>query len=169
MEDRSRDPLHRSGWMAVATTRDVEVLNDLIEATLDSAECYREAADRACARKFKELFAERAAERRRVVEMLQSRVRALGGEPEGRGSLLAKAERMLLDLKDSVSGKGDRAIIREVESGEDHIKARYEKALRQDIAPALRHVIADLYARIEADHDEVSELKHHRGRAATKA
>lgn len=47
----------------------------------------------------------------------------LGGTPEDNGTVLGSAHRMFLNLKSVVTGQDDKAIIAEVEQGEDHIKA----------------------------------------------
>lgn len=69
-------------------SHDIDVLNDLIATTLDSANGYSEAADHAKSHTIADLFKQWAAERRRVVADLRVAVRDLGGQPEDDGTVL---------------------------------------------------------------------------------
>src|ERR1041384_7024036 len=104
---------------------DIEVLNTLIETTLDSADGYSQAATNADRSGYKDVFIRWADDRRQVVMQLQGQVRRLGGTPEDDGSILAAGHRMFLKLRDSVTS-GDESVVDEVERGEDFIKAKYE-------------------------------------------
>ena len=76
-------------------------------------------------------------------------------------SLLGAAHRTFMDLKQAITGKDDKAIIMEVERGEDHIKAKYEAALKEaDLAPIVTAAITEGYASVRAGHDRMSALKH---------
>lgn len=140
----------------------VKVLNSLIETTLDSANGYREAAENAEASSYRYLFADRAARRTDLVAELQQEVRSFGAEPEDDQSLLGKAHNKFVDLKNALMGGGDdKAVINEVERGEDFIKRKYETALRDEALPQnVRDIVNRAYGSIKADHDEVSRLKH---------
>ena len=66
---------------------------------------------------------------------------------------------MFLNLKNSVTGS-DQTIVDEVEAGEDHIKARFEEALRPQILSAsLQEAVTTVYGVIKADHDQMRDLK----------
>lgn len=142
---------------------DIQVLNTLIETTLDSADGYSEAAKKAGDSSYKNLFEQWAAERRQIVTNLQNQVRVLGGTPDDDGSVLAAGHRMFLKLRDTVSGKGkgDEGVIDEVERGEDFIKAKYEAALKDDeLSASVRDTVAQAYSSVKAGHDQASRLKH---------
>ncbi|MCR5876229.1 PA2169 family four-helix-bundle protein [Phenylobacterium sp. J426] len=137
------------------------VLNSLIETTLDSANGYRDAAENVDRSDCKTLFAERAAQRQGLVRRLQDEVRAFGEEPETDQSFAGKAHNKFVELKNAVTGGSDKAVVDEVERGEDVIKAKYEQALRDDdLPPSARALVQEAYNAIKADHDEVSRLKH---------
>jgi uncharacterized protein (TIGR02284 family) len=140
----------------------VKVLNSLIETTLDSAHGYKEAAENADASPYRQMFSERSQRRLELSRELQSEVRSFGGEPETDQSMLGKAHNKFVDLKNAImGGHDDKAVINEVERGEDFIKGKYEAALKDDeLPPSARQVVERLYATIKADHDEVSRLKH---------
>lgn len=146
----------------MSTTNDhhVEVLNDLVEATLDSALGYREAAKDAKNPRFKSLFEKRSMERHQLTAELQAEVRGLGGTPQDEGSILASAHRVFVNLKNTVTGS-DESIVDEVEAGEDHIKAKFEKAMqREKLSAPVQDTVSKVYAVVKADHDQMRELKH---------
>lgn len=140
----------------------VKVLNSLIETTLDSANGYKEASENATSSQYKSMFSDRAIRRNELVRELQQEVRSFGGEPENDQSLLGKAHNKFVDLKNALTGGADdKAVINEVERGEDVIKAKYEAAINdQDLPPTARDLINRAYGQIRADHDEVSRIKH---------
>jgi uncharacterized protein (TIGR02284 family) len=142
------------------TNHDIKVLNSLIETTLDSADGYGQAAERATNTSYKNLFQQWSTERQRVVSELQGQVRSLGGSPEDDGSVLAAGHRAFLKLRDSVTG-GDEKVIDEVERGEDFIKAKYEAAMEdQELSASVRDIVVRAYSSIKSGHDQASNLKH---------
>jgi len=143
------------------TSYDIRTLNGLIATTLDSANGYRDAADNADSSRFTELFRSRAAERDQSVQTLRGEVTRLGGDPEEGGTLLAGAHRAWLDLKATITGNDDAAVVSTVESGEDHIKAKYEAALAdRDVSAAVIAVIQTAFGSVREGHDQMRDLKH---------
>ena len=141
---------------------DISVLNSLTTTTIDSAHGFEQSADDAKGGRFETLFREFAAERREVVAMLQESVRAMGGTPDDDGSFKADLHRRWLDLRAALTGGGgDKAVIEEVERGEDYIKAKFEKALEsEDLGTEARQVVERAYQSVRAGHDQISQLKH---------
>ncbi|RVT90443.1 PA2169 family four-helix-bundle protein [Sphingomonas crocodyli] len=141
-------------------SHDIAVLNSLIATTIDSVNGYTEAAENSESR-FSALFTSRAGERQQVAARLQQQVAALGGAPEDGGTLLAGAHRAFLKLKAAVTGQNEKAIIDEVEAGEDHIKAKFEDAVRDSgLSPSVRTAIEEAYSSVKEGHDEMRDLKH---------
>ncbi|PVM80902.1 PA2169 family four-helix-bundle protein [Caulobacter radicis] len=146
--------------MAHTNEDHIKLVNGLVEITIDSADGYEEAAKDAESSRFKTLFQARAQERRGIVSDLQAEVRRLGGTPDDDGSILAAAHRVFLNVRDALT-KGDEAVVKTVEDGEDHIKAKYEKALGDvDIQPETRRAIEEAYAKVKAGHDQMRDIKH---------
>jgi uncharacterized protein (TIGR02284 family) len=141
---------------------DIDVLNGLIEMTLDSAHGYEDAAKDAKNPRFKTLFGARAIERKQVTAELQTEVRRLlGGKPETSGTFMGKAHRTFLNLKSALFSN-DEVVVNEVEAGEDRIKAKYEKAFNdQDISAPVRDLISRAYVSVREGHDQMRDLKHH--------
>ena len=112
------------------TFGEISTLNTLIATTIDSITGYENSAKNIDNERFREIFRQRADERQQVVEELRSEVRRLGGDPEDDGSFLGKAHQRFEDLKAAITGRDDKAIINEVERGEDYLKEKFEAALQ---------------------------------------
>jgi uncharacterized protein (TIGR02284 family) len=146
---------------AMSMESSITSLNSLIKTTLDSMKGFKDAAQDAESTQFSSMFADFARERSEVATALQAEVRRLGGNAEDDSSFLAAAHRTFMDLKQAFTGKDDKAIIQEVERGEDYIKGKFEAALRDvDLDPSSRAVVERAYQSIKAGHDRASALKH---------
>ena len=140
------------------------MLNGLIETTLDSMKSYEDAAKDAESTQFATMFAGFARDRAQVATKLQEQVRSLGGKPELDSSMLGAAQRTFMGLKQAITGKDDEAIIKEVEPGEDHIKTKYEGAMKENgLQPAAVDAIKEPYTSVREGHDKLSALKHAQG------
>ncbi len=147
--------------MADRNDHAVDVLNGLIKTTLDSVNGYREAAENADRSQYKGMFADRAMKREQLARELQEEVRMLGGEPKDEQSMAGKMHNKFVDLKNALTGGSDKAVIDEVERGEDHIRDKFKDALDDnDLPPQLRSKVERFYQSVKADHDEVSRIKH---------
>jgi|SRR5688572_12364325 len=144
----------------MTTSRDISVLNSLIETTLDSMKGFADAAEDSNGA-HTAFFREMAAERSACASQLQARVTALGGDPEEHSSYTAAAHRGFMNLRQALTGSDERAIIEEVERGEDYIKGQYEAAMQDaDLTPETRQVIEQAYTSVRKGHDRASALKH---------
>jgi uncharacterized protein (TIGR02284 family) len=139
----------------------ISTLNTLIATTIDSITGYEDSAQNIDNERLREIFRQRASERRDVVESLRAEVRRLGGNPEDDGSFLGKAHQRFEDLKAAVTGRDEKAIINEVERGEDYLKDKFETALDGDtLSGDSRAVVERCYQSVRSGHDQMSELKH---------
>ena len=139
----------------------VSTLNSLIETTLDSITGYEDSAQNIDNERFREIFRQRANERQQVVTDLREEVRRLGGEPEESGSFLGKAHQRFEDLKAAITGRDEKAIINEVERGEDYLKGKFETALdSSDLTGECRSTVEQCYQTVRRGHDQISQLKH---------
>ena len=143
----------------------IAVINDLIATTIDSADGYERSAENVEGTEFQPLFRHFARERRQLIDKLQAHIRLMGGAAEDKGSLSAGLHRRFEDLRAALAGNEgadrDKAVIAEVERGEDHLKAQYEKALKDDtLDEKCRAAITEAYESVRAGHDRMSQLKH---------
>ncbi|MCA1653343.1 MAG: PA2169 family four-helix-bundle protein [Sphingomicrobium sp.] len=140
---------------------EITTLNTLTATLIDSINGYRDAASDAQSTRFQEMFRKCADERSQSVETLRSRVRQLGGDPEDSGSFMGKTHQRFLDLKSAVTGQDDKAIVNEVERGEDYLKEKFEAALNDaNLSPESRSAVQSAYQSVREGHDKMSELKH---------
>lgn len=143
------------------TSHDIRILNGLIATVIDSVDGYNESAKDVDSPRFRERFLARASERRDVAERLRADVTQLGGNPEDDGTILAAGHRAFVNLKSAVTAKDDKAVVAEVERGEDHLKAKFEDALKDDeLSAATRETIQSVWSSVKEGHDEMSRLKH---------
>jgi uncharacterized protein (TIGR02284 family) len=63
-----------------------------------------------------------------------------------------------MDLRSALGG-GDQAILDEAERGEDHIKEKYEAAIKELGSCSCTTVLRSQYAAIKAAHDKVRDLR----------
>ena len=140
---------------------EISTLNTLIATTIDSVTGYENSAKDIDNQRFAEIFRERANERQQVVEQLRNEVRRLGGNPEDDGSFLGKTHQRFEDMKAAITGQDEKAIINEVERGEDYLKEKFETALNGDaLSGESRSVVERCYQSVRSGHDQMSQLKH---------
>ena len=140
---------------------EISTLNTLIATLIDSITGYEDAASNSEAGRFQQMFRDRASERQKVVEDLRAEVRRLDGNPEDDGSFMGKTHQRFLDLKAAVTGRDDKAIINEVERGEDYLKEKFETALGgETLSGDSRTIVERAYQSVRSGHDQISQLKH---------
>ena len=139
----------------------ISTLNTLIATTIDSITGYEDSAQNIDNERLREIFRQRASERQEVVQELRAEVRRLGGDPEDDGSFLGKAHQRFEDLKAAITGRDEKAIINEVERGEDYLKEKFETALNSEhLSGESRTVVESAFQSVRAGHDQMSQLKH---------
>ena len=145
----------------IGASQDITALNSLIATTIDSINGYQESADAVENPQFRELFQQLGRDRQQVLPKLQAEVARLGGNPEDDGTTLAAAHRAFVDLKSAITGRDDKAVINEVERGEDHIKEKFEAAIADtEVSEQTRAAIREAYTSVRQGHDRVRDLKH---------
>ena len=90
-------------------------------------------------------------------------MRRLGGDPEDDGSFMGKTHQRFLDLKAAITGRDDKAIINEVERGEDYLKEKFETALNSgELSGECRAVVERCYQSVTLGPrpDEPAEARH---------
>ncbi len=143
----------------MSTNTDTSKLDDLITTTLDSIRGYENRAEDAPNGQFTSFFREMAQDRQQVVSQLQAHSRSLGGSPTEQGSVAGTLHRAWEGLRASLGG-GDKAVIQEVERGEDYLKEEFERAMNDtNVSESTRAVISQAYESVRRGHDRARDLK----------
>ena len=139
---------------------DIDVLNDLIQLTLDSAHSYEDASKDAHHLAIKTLFGKHAIERKQITAELQTEVRRLlGGKPAHAGTTMGKVHRAFMNMKAAVTGS-EEGLINSVEAAEDYIKDEFEKTLKDtSLSRPVADLIAEIHRRIAVGHDEMRKIQ----------
>lgn len=140
---------------------EITTLNTLTATLIDSVKGYENSAKDIQGEQFREIFRQRADERQKSVELLRGEIRKLGGDPDDNGSFLGSMHQRFEDLKAAITGNDDKAIINEVERGEDYLKEKFETALNSDtLSSDSRTVVEQAYQSVKSGHDQMSQIKH---------
>jgi uncharacterized protein (TIGR02284 family) len=141
----------------------ISLLNDLIETSKDGEKGFQTSAEDIKRPDVKAFFLSRSAEIATAVRELQAEVRALGGDPETSSSVSGTLHRAWVDLKSTLTGKDDVAVLNEVERGEDVALKAYkearQKAIEKNLPAAVTSLIDKQLQGVQANHDKVKLLR----------
>ncbi len=144
----------------MANEKDVAVLNTLLSTVYDSVKGYEESSRDVDSNEVQALFHQGAKERAEVAHMLRDAITSMGGEPTDSPSMLGSAHQAFMKLREMVSAREDKAIIEEVERGEDYIKEKFETAIGNvDLSPQALTVVQQAYTKVKQGHDRARDLK----------
>ena len=138
----------------------VETLNNLIETSRDGEEGFRTCAAGVNNPELKQMFEQAASRCRQAVSELQAKVRSLGGDPEKSGSVSGGLHRAWVDIKSTITGMDEAAVLAECERGEDVARKAYEAALAKDLPPDSRSIVARQYEGVKQHQDRVRQLRN---------
>ena len=137
----------------------IESLNELLESCRDGEYGFRECAEHTKAADIKTLMGRHAEECRSAGLELQTLIRQLGGTPDEGGSVSGALHRGWVSVRGTLSGYNDQAMLDECERGEDAALARYRKALKGNLPPAIRSVVERQAQGAQRNHDQVKALR----------
>lgn len=137
----------------------ISILNNLIETCKDGETGFTTAAESLQNPAIKAKFLEYARQRATFCRELQDEVRKLGGDPETSGSVSGSLHRGWLNIKSTITGKDDHAIVAEAERGEDIAKAAYEDALKEALPAAVMSRVQHQATQVRHAHDDVRDLR----------
>ncbi len=124
-------------------------LQELLEKNLDAEKGFKNALDETKNVHLKQFFKKMAIQKNRFVTELDFVIRSLNEEPKEKGRTLGGLHRAWMDLKTSLSGDKDEAILEEVIRGEKASEKEYEEKLKDhffpvDIAELLNKQLAEI-------------------------
>jgi uncharacterized protein (TIGR02284 family) len=150
--------------MATQNEGVVSTLNDLIETCRDGQQGFQTAAEGVKDGDLKTLFLNYAQQRAQFIAELQKEVRQLGGRAKETGSVAGSLHRGWLNIKAAVTGQDEKAVISEVERGEDTSVASYRDALGKEELPAdIRAIVERQFAAVKEAHDRVRAIEQAAG------
>jgi len=138
----------------------IGTLNDLIETSKDGEEGFRACAEAVKNPQLKAFFEQKAERCRMGAAQLQQKVRELGGDPERSGSTTGQVHRFWVNLRSTIAGMDEHAILDECERGEDAAKRAYEDALQEDLPADVRTLIGKQYREVKMNHDSVRDMRN---------
>lgn len=139
------------------------VVKDLVETLEDGKEGFAKAAEKLSGDGRADIAA-RMLQLSRQRQDFSAELRGLatqhGFEIDESGSAAGALHRGWITLKDALTGDDPHAVLAAAESGEDHAKAEYEKALdEQELLADVRTTISRQATAVMAAHDEVRALR----------
>lgn len=111
-------------------------LNELLEKNYDAEKGFKLAADKVKNARLKSYFTKRAQERYDFGHELKSEIKNFGEEPDKGTSMAGDMHRSWMNLKASLSGDKDEAVLEEAVRGEKAAVEEYEDILKESEIPA---------------------------------
>jgi uncharacterized protein (TIGR02284 family) len=137
----------------------ISTLNELIETSKDGEAGFRTCAEDIRDPQLKKLFLNRAQSCATAATELQQLVRTYGGDPETSGGLGGALHRRWVDIKSTISGHSDEAVLAECERGEDVAVRSYRNALEKSLPSEVRALVERQYQGVLKNHDMVKGLR----------
>ena len=140
---------------------DIDILNGLIGATMDSARHYHKVAGNVGNPGLRAQFEHLSVQRKLIAQALQDQLVAITGNPQREGMAPAHPLRLFGNLR-LLMDYGYCALIDEVERCEERVKAKYERALLDDRLSRLsRQVVERAYASVQEGSAGMHALKRY--------
>ncbi|MEM7574233.1 MAG: PA2169 family four-helix-bundle protein [Bacteroidota bacterium] len=114
----------------MTTQNQISALNDLLAKAYDAEKGYQQAADNCDSERLTFVFNTLAEQRRKFGHEIKDRIKLLGGLPEKGDSVASKVHRFWMDLRTTIAGNDDVAILAEVQRGEQNAIKYYDEALK---------------------------------------
>ena len=136
----------------------IATMNHLVETCKDGEHGFRTCADGVKSARVKRLLdgaAQRCAE---AAAELEAKVRGLGGDSVESGSVTGSLHRAWINIKSTIPGMDETAVLAECERGEDIAKRAYETALEKDLPADVRSIIARQYQGVKKNRDRVRKV-----------
>lgn len=137
----------------------ISTLNNLIKTSIDGEQGFSISAENVSDPELKATLSERAHRCAEGARELQEQVRRLGGDPSMGGSASGAMHRAWTNVKAAITGKDDKAIMEEVERGEDVAVESYQKALNTDLPEDIRAIVERQYQGVRENHDQMRQIR----------
>jgi uncharacterized protein (TIGR02284 family) len=138
----------------------IATLNSLLETTKDGEHGFRTCAEGVTNPRLKTILENAARRCDEGAAELQAKIVSLGGEPATSGTAAGTLHRAWTNIKSSITGMDERAVLAECERGEDVAKSAYEAALKEDLPTDVKAMVRRQYEGVMANHDRIRELRN---------
>ena len=140
---------------------DKKVTKDIMETLADGRDGFLKGAEKLTETKTSELaeaFRQYGAQRAAFYDELDEMAATYGDDIEETGSTAAAMHRGWMAIKDALAGSSPTGVLEAAIGGENHAVNAYEDALKEDLSPALRDVLARQQAEVRAAQAHVEAL-----------
>ncbi|PVW14348.1 ferritin-like domain-containing protein [Marixanthomonas spongiae] len=110
-------------------------VNDLLEKNYDAEKGYKKAAEIVDNAKLKEFFKEQAQNRYDFGHQLKSEIKNFGEDPDKGGSTKGSMHRTWMDIRSTFTSNDEKAILKEVERGEEAAVEEYNEVINDTTLP----------------------------------
>ena len=138
----------------------INVLQSILEKNYDAEKGYKKAMVDAKNPALKSFLQKQAAQRSHFATAIDKEIRDLGEAPIESGSLTGTLHRAWIDIKSSVAGNDDEAVLEEVIRGEKASVDEYQEVMKENIlAPKISSVLQSQLSEIEGTLSRVKTLE----------
>jgi uncharacterized protein (TIGR02284 family) len=138
----------------------IATLNNLLETSRDGEQGFRTCAEGVESPNLKAMFESASRRCAGGAAELEAQIRSLGGQPAQGGSISGSMHRAWTNIKSTITGMNEHAVLAECERGEDAAKAAYEAALQKSLPADVRTLVQRQYEGVKANHDRVRNLRN---------
>ena len=138
----------------------VTTLNKLLETTKDGENGFRTCAGAVTNPNLKTVFEDAARRCDAGAAELEAKIRGLGKEPAKSGTASGTLHRAWTNIKSSITGMDEYAVLTECERGEDAAKRAYEAALNEDLPADIKALVQRQYEGVKTNHDRIRDLRN---------
>lgn len=135
----------------------VDNLQDLLEKNYDAEKGFTKAMTDAKNQNLKTFLQQQAAQRNRFATELDQQIRNLNEKPKESGSITGDLHRTWIDIKSSVAGNTDEAVLEECIRGEKASWKEYETKLQNQNFPS--HISGVLQNQATEIHNTLNRVK----------
>lgn len=159
MQGTSANTLSEVNNLVADSDEVIDILNELLESCRDGEYGFKTSAEHATSADLKATLVRHADECRTAGQELETLIRQLGGEPDEGGSISGALHRGWVSVRGTLSGYSDEAMLDECERGEDSAVARYRKAVKENLPPAIRGVVERQAQGAQRNHDQIKAMR----------
>ena len=138
---------------------DADVLNDIISVCRDGERLYRHVAEKVEDQRLRNMFAEMASVRLKIVRELESEVILRGAELKRAGSVVGMISRWYLDARSRFTNYTERVFIDQLEETEDKTLRILRSAVQEVEDKSVMFRLSSLVATFQMSHDRMLAIQ----------